>query len=98
MAGRRVPAFTVAIALAAALVTSADAAQRDRAARAEFVRLQPCPVTGERRGPCPGYVVDHVKPLCAGGPDHPANMQWQTVADAKIKDQDERRLCRAQRP
>ena len=24
----------------------------------------------------PGWAVDHVKPLCAGGEDKPANMQW----------------------
>jgi hypothetical protein len=43
-------------------------------------------------------VIDHVNPLCAGGPDHPSNMQWQTVADAKIKDRAERRMCRKDRP
>ena len=48
-------------------------------------------------GACPGYVVDHVKPLCAGGADAPANMQWQTVQDGKAKDRDERRLCAARR-
>ena len=34
----------------------------------------------------PGYVIDHVKPLCHGGPDDVANMQWQTRAEAKAKD------------
>lgn len=44
----------------------------------------------------PGYVVDHVIPLCAGGPDTIENLQWQTVAEAKEKDKLERKLCRQQ--
>lgn len=43
----------------------------------------------------PGYVVDHTIPLCAGGPDTPSNMQWQLVAEAKVKDRFEVALCRA---
>ena len=42
----------------------------------------------------PGYVVDHVTPLCAGGADDPSNMQWQDVSSAKEKDKSERELCR----
>lgn len=71
-----------------------EAEQYRAAARAEFKRSHPCPVTGQPRGPCPGYVIDHVHPLCAGGPDRPANMQWQTVREAKVKDREERRMCR----
>ncbi len=37
----------------------------------------------------PGYVIDHVVPLCRGGADAPSNMQWQTVAAAKAKDKTE---------
>lgn len=73
----------------------ADAAERSPSQRAAFVKANPCPATGKPRGACPGYVVDHIEPLCAGGADHPANMQWQTVADAKAKDKDEWRTCRA---
>ena len=40
-----------------------------------------------------GYIVDHVVPLECGGMDTPANMQWQTVQEAKIKDRTERN-CR----
>lgn len=80
-----------ALALACAL---AQAAPRSHAAVAAFKRQAPCPATSSPRGPCPGYVVDHVQPLCAGGADHPANMQWQTVADAKVKDRAERAQCR----
>ena len=34
----------------------------------------------------PGYIIDHIVPLKRGGADTPANMQWQTKADAKAKD------------
>ncbi len=37
-----------------------------------------------------GYVIDHVIPLCAGGADDPLNMQWQTIAEAKAKDREEK--------
>lgn len=70
-------------------------AHRSHVATRDFQRANPCPGTGERRGRCPGYVIDHVVPLCAGGPDDPANMQWQMVADAKVKDRGEKRQCRA---
>ena len=75
----------------------AAAAERSTAAVAAFKRANPCPATGARRGACPGHVVDHVEPLCAGGRDHPDNMQWQTVADARMKDIEEHRRCRALR-
>lgn len=78
----------------ALFVGSAFAAERSPSARAAFVKANPCPATNKARGACPGYVVDHVKPLCAGGADHLSNMQWQTVAEGKIKDAEERRLCR----
>lgn len=88
--------FTTIALLAACFAgfgPAASAAERSRAARAAFQRLNPCPATGLPRGACPGYVVDHVEPLCAGGLDDPVNMQWQTVEEAKIKDREERRLC-----
>jgi hypothetical protein len=69
---------------------------RSKAQVKHFKKLHPCPATGRARGPCPGYVVDHIKPLCAGGPDRPRNMQWQTAAEAKIKDRAERAQCRSQ--
>lgn len=82
------------LALALALALPASAAHRSGAERAAFKRAHPCPSTGQRRGACPGYVIDHPQPLCAGGPDHRGNMQWQTTADAKTKDRWERRICR----
>jgi hypothetical protein len=79
----------LAIALAVGFAPLLEAAERSRAARAEFQRLHPCPANGERRGPCPGWRVDHVVPLQCGGPDTATNMQWQTAADAQAKDKTE---------
>ncbi len=77
---------------------TADARQyRSASAKAEFKRHLPCPATGASRGPCPGYIIDHITPLCAAGADLPSNMQWQTVDAAKVKDRYERRLCRRYR-
>ena len=70
---------------------------RAPAARIAFMKVNPCPANGKPRGVCPGYVVDHIKPMCAGGANAPHNMQWLTIADAKIKDADKRRQCRAQK-
>ena len=89
-------AALVAIAMALAATVAVDAkTQRSAAAKNEFKRQNPCPATGRPTGKCPGYVIDHVQPLCAGGPDAPSNMQWQTLPDSKVKDAEERRQCRA---
>lgn len=80
-----------------ALIAATSALSRTERSAAEllaFKRENPCPSTGERRGSCPGYVIDHMRPLCAGGPDHHSNMQWQTKADALEKDKGERQECR----
>jgi len=72
----------------------ADASnKRSQSAKVEFKRQQPCPATGASKGPCKGYVIDHVHPLACGGADVPDNMQWQTTADAKAKDKWERKGC-----
>ena len=59
---------------------------RSSAARRAFRAEHPCPATGATTGSCPGYVIDHVIALKRGGPDEPANMQWQTKAEARAKD------------
>ena len=83
----------VALCLLVALPAEAKT-QRSSKAKADFQRLHPCPATGKSKGKCGGYIIDHVAPLCAGGADHPSNMQWQTVADAKAKDKLERQQCK----
>lgn len=92
----------ILLALLLALPLIAQAKHpRSHAARAEFKRLNPCPATGERRGKCENFVIDHRIPLCSASTpeerkllDVSANMQWQSIADAKAKDREERKQCR----
>lgn len=67
---------------------------RTAAAVRQFRREHACPVTGRHRGPCPGYEVDHITPLCAGGADAPANMQWLAVSEHRAKTRTDRATCR----
>jgi curli biogenesis system outer membrane secretion channel CsgG len=92
--------------IAAALLVSAffhpaaEASKRSAAARAEFMRTHVCPVDNKIHTPkqgCKGYVIDHIIPLCAGGRDHPANMQYQEYYASLKKDVVERKQCRALR-
>lgn len=66
---------------------------RSRSQRAAFVALNPCPATGETRGACPGYHVDHIKALVCGGEDRPENMQWMTTEDHKRKTRRDVKVC-----
>lgn len=66
---------------------------RSEAAKNDFKHSHPCPANGNDHGPCPGYVIDHEKPLACGGADDPSNMQWQTTAESKAKDKWERKGC-----
>lgn len=59
---------------------------RSQTAKNAFKHEHPCPVNGRKSGPCPGYVIDHVRPLACGGQDDPSNMQWQTTEEGKAKD------------
>jgi hypothetical protein len=68
--------------------------QRSEAAKDAFKVQHPCPATGATSGACPGWVIDHIWPLCAGGCDVPVNMQWQRRADSTAKDRLEWRMCR----
>ena len=83
----------LALLLGFALIAEAKT-YRDPAVAREFQKSHPCPSTGKSSGRCPGYIKDHIKPLCAGGADRPSNMQWQTEKEAKQKDREERKMCR----
>lgn len=82
----------LAVFLLLLLAVSAWAGPRSSAVRHAFMRQ-----TGYPHGR-PGFVIDHVVPLCAGGLDAVSNLQWQTKAAAKVKDRDERALCRRLHP
>lgn len=87
----RVALLCLALAFAAA---PADARiKRSQTAKVAFKAAHPCPANGATKGPCKGYVIDHIKPLSCGGPDIPANMQYQTIAEGKAKDKWERKEC-----
>lgn len=74
-----------------------EVSNRDPAQVREFRSTHRCPSTGRTHGACPGYVVDHIIPLCAGGPDRPDNMQWQSREDSLVKDRLEWEACRTLR-
>lgn len=83
--------------MALALAACTAPPDRSRTELAAFKRANPCPVTSQPRGACPGWEVDHVIPLCNGGPDTPANMQWLTVEAHREKTKVDVRTCAARR-
>jgi hypothetical protein len=87
-----IQALALCLTLTGALAEAKQ--QRSEKAKREFKVQQPCPATGQTKGACPGYIIDHIVPLCAGGEDSPSNMQWQTVEDAKVKNKEEWKQCR----
>lgn len=97
----RLLASLLALALLGSIAADGQAKPpRSNSAVAAFKRANPCPSTGKAStAPCPGHIVDHITPLCAGGADDPSNMQWQTTEAAREKDREEKRACaRARRP
>ena len=89
---RSIVIFAALVCLALPSLASARE-HRSRGVTREFQREHPCPSTGRTSGACPGYRKDHIKPLACGGPDAVSNMQWQTVAAARVKDRWELRAC-----
>lgn len=80
---------------ACAMSTWADARiERSAAARHAFVKTNACPSTGRHRLPCPGYQIDHVIPLCAGGIDKTSNLQWLEIQAHKGKTRLDIHLCK----
>jgi len=70
---------------------------RGYAAKAEFRKLHPCPSTGQTKGACPHWQVDHVIPLASCGCDIVENLQWlkteiKTCAGSLCKDRWERKI------
>ena len=84
--------FVVALLVLAAL--AAEAFPRSSVVLRDFQREQPCPSTGAPRGACPGFQIDHVQPLCAGGADAVENLQWLSVRDHALKTQRDVAGCR----
>ena len=92
---RRIVRAAALLALAFLLPGLAEARiPRDRAQVREFRNANPCPATGLKRGACQNFEVDHVIPLCAGGSDSPANMQWISKEDHRWKTFIDVRECR----
>lgn len=52
---------------------------RSAAVLRAFRDAHPCPATGQTRGACPGWNIDHVIPLAVGGCDAVSNLQWLPV-------------------
>jgi hypothetical protein len=86
-------------------ITSAEVCKPPRDARGKilrshtqvtrFMRTHVCPSSGlKTAASCKGYVVNHIKPLCACGADLPSNMEYQTIAAGKISDVKEKALCK----
>ena len=84
------------LGVAISLPASAGKFHRSRAQVNLFKRTHVCPATGttlKSRESCKGYVIDHVRAIECGGPDLASNMQYQTAADAALKDIEEHK-CR----
>lgn len=82
--------WIAALALLCAVSSFARSPSEVRSFRAEHS----CPATGYARGACPGWEVDHIRPLCAGGEDKPGNMQWIRKDDHRFKTLVDVRECR----
>jgi len=80
------------------VVQSAHAAQkRSKKVLRQFVQVQACPSTWQHRLPCPGFHIDHITPLCAGGADAVDNLQWLTREAHKEKTRGDVGHCAALR-
>jgi hypothetical protein len=101
MKHHRLAAALLAVTMIAGCATSATSggatysgfSTRSSSARADFMKSNPCPSTGKSSGACPGFAVDHKRPLAAGGNDHKSNMQWLSNSEHKAKTRAERKSC-----
>jgi hypothetical protein len=63
-----------------------------------FRKLNACPASKLFTGPCKGWVVNHVLPLCLfPNFDIPANMKWEGKAESYRRDVIEREMCAMKR-
>lgn len=92
------PMQNIKMALLVALVCSVPfqsyAAKRSGAELRKFAGIEACPSTGLHKLPCPGWEIDHITPLCAGGEDRYWNMQWLSRVDHAFKTRIDVRECR----
>src|ERR1043166_3834217 len=79
--------FLILSLQAATILDLSAEIHRSSKARHDFMKQ-----TGHPKG-WKGHIVDHVRPLCSGGRDVPANMAWSERADSLLKDREERILC-----
>lgn len=85
---------TEAMAMSTLTATPNTDAIRKPSTVVQFRKLYACPATGKVQSTCPGWVIDHIVPLCAGGTDSVDNMEWQTAKDSYKKDAFERSVCK----
>jgi hypothetical protein len=96
-AARRAAPLLALLAIAGIAACAAQPSATPKRApevRAEFMRAHPCPANGRTSGACPGFQVDHILAICAGGADSAANMQWLAVDLHKIKTRSDAAACR----
>lgn len=69
---------------------------RNHAELYKFRIIHQCPSTGNYKGACPDWSIDHVIPLACGGCDIIVNMQWLPnsikISGAYAKDKFERKI------
>lgn len=88
----------VVVAIACLISVPASAKQaRSKVVLRAFAKQQACPSTGLHRLPCPGWHIDHIVALCAGGADAVENLQWLTRDAHQEKTRIDVRECRVLR-
>lgn len=88
--------FLMVLLLAILLMSVAFADARDAKQVYAFRKANACPATAKAgMGACPGWVVNHIIPLCYGGQDAPANMEWEQSAPSFKRDAFERAICKS---
>lgn len=51
----------IIIGLASQVMPADAKIKRSQSAKVEFKQQHPCPANGARKGPCKGYVIDHIR-------------------------------------